>query len=105
VSVSRLDEFLEGIGATVVTLNGKDMGWIVTPGEATGKLHRGHDFDRVDAEISQVTELFNGTVQISRWAARLIVEGSNVHLVNDHLVPRWRVIVLQSPIEIGIVDD
>ena len=83
-----LDEGLEAVGAAVGALDGEDVGGVVAPGDVPGELHRRHDLHRVDPEPLQMAELVDG---IGEGSGRVLVgamEGADVHLVDDELVPR-----------------
>src|ERR1043166_4080120 len=56
MSVSALDELLERQRASVGKLNRKDMGGIVAPRALSRELGYGHDLDRVDAELFQISQ-------------------------------------------------
>ena len=104
-AMSGVDQFFEAFGTTVGTFDGKNIGWVVTPGKTTGKFRWRHNLNGIDAELSQIGKLFNRLIQIPRRPSRLIVEGADVHFVNDHFIP-WRCSIgLIAPLEAGINND
>ena len=54
--VGALDEPLERQRASVVGLNRKDMGGVVTPRPVSRELGHRHDLDRIDAELFQMPQ-------------------------------------------------
>ena len=51
-----LDELLECQRTTVVGFNRENMGGVVSPRPFPCKLGDGHDLDRIDAELSEVSQ-------------------------------------------------
>src|SRR3954469_18595006 len=80
--VGGADEVLQGVRASVGLLDGEDVRRVVATREVRGELNRGHELDRRDAQLPQVVEAIAHAVEAAGAATGLVVERSNVQLVD-----------------------
>ncbi len=104
VTMGGLDQLFKGLRTAIILFDGKRKGRVISPGKAAGKFRGGHDLDGIDAQLCQVGQLFNNPAKVARPAARLVVEGADVHFVNDQLVPARHAILGRAPIELPLAD-
>jgi hypothetical protein len=79
---------------------------VVAPGEVALVLGERHELDHVDAQPGEVVELRGRAVEVPRPAPHAVVEGAEVHLINNLLVERRRLVVdVAPPVLLLVVDD
>ena len=77
----------EAVGPAVGLLDGEGVGRVVAPRVVGGELGGGHELHGVDAQGGQVGQLLGGGAELPRVAAGPVVEGADVQLVDDQVVP------------------
>ncbi len=93
------------IRTPVAFLHGEWVTRVIAPGVVPRKLVHGHQLDGIYSDALQIIEFGHGACKISWPTTWIIHERSNMHLINDHLVPSWRLITTFIPRIGGIEND
>src|SRR4051812_13402940 len=90
--MAGVDQTLEGFGAAVVVLDCVEESWIVAPGIGRADLVYGHQLQRRDLQLAQVSAgvlQFPADVVERRGPRTAVAETRGVNLVEAKVIP-WR---------------
>src|SRR5205823_6508097 len=82
-AMSRIDESLQPVGASVARLRCVWMHSVVAPVAITGELRHRHQLDCRDAQVAEMGQLLGRRFERARRC-----EGADVELINDEIFER-----------------
>jgi len=85
--VAFIYESFESLGAAIGSFDAERICGVVSPTVIAGEFVYGEEFDGGDAEILEIVEFLDCGVKGSGSTTGDIVEGADVHLVDDGVVP------------------
>ena len=98
-------ELHQAVAPAQHAFNAENVVWRVAPAVAKGHASDWHQLNNVNAEVSQVIQLFDRTVKGARCSSIGAVEGADMQFINDLILARRHgKISIVLPIEV-IVDN